>query len=476
MKQTFYPLITTTLLFGHVAAWSGTSFDMNQATTAGLTAASTTESTWMVAGILPQDGEALYEIEFWNSIKDSKNADDYEAYLKTYPNGRFAPLAKVRAQRYRKAPKQVEEPTVTSEPPETEIVTEVAIEEINELMKAATNTNIRQAPSSNADRVGLLSQGQTTEVTGRVVGRDWYRINNPSGGSGFVYAPLLKKPKPAAQPESAPEAPKPAPVTQTSEATVEPAKVEPPVLKPKRSATTGESFKDCSTCPEMVTISSGQFVMGDDKGDRSEKPAHRVRISKPFAIGKYEVTVGQWSECYKAGACKAASDNVETSDNVPIRDVSWDDAHDYVRWLSKITGERYRLPTEAEWEYATRAGTSTTYWWGNHMLPGKANCKDCGGHWKQELPAEIGSYEANPFGLHDMNGNVWEWVNDCWHRDYHGAPSDGSTWDDPDCSVKVIRGGSWRNDKTYVHSASRFKYDTYVRYLLNGFRVARSMD
>jgi formylglycine-generating enzyme required for sulfatase activity len=476
MKKMFYPLIITALLIDHVTAWAGTSPEASQAVAQGDKASSANQSSWMLAGILPQDGEALYEIEFWNSIKDSKNAEDYEAYLKTYPNGRFAPLAKVRAQRYREQPVQIDEPTPTNEPAETETLSGIAVEEFNERMQAVTNTNIRKEPSSNANRVGLLIQGQTTEVTGRVLGRDWYRINNPAGGEGFVYAPLLERPKPPTQPDTTTETATPTPAAPSSEAKVETPKVEPAAVKPKRSMASGESFKDCPSCPEMLAISPGQFVMGDNKGDRSERPAHRVRISEPFAIGKYEVTVGQWSECVKAGACKSVSANIKTSDNAPIRDVSWDDAHDYVSWLSRITGAPYRLPTEAEWEYANRAGSTTTYWWGDKMVPGKANCKDCGGLWDQKLPAEIGSYEANPNGLHDMNGNVWEWVSDCWHRNYQGAPSDGKSWDDANCTVKVIRGGSWRNDKTYVHSASRFKYDTYVRYLLNGFRVARSMD
>jgi formylglycine-generating enzyme required for sulfatase activity len=444
-------------------------------------AAPNTESSWMLAGILPQDGEALYEIEFWNSIKDSKNAADYEAYLEVYPNGRFAPLAKVRAQRYRKepdekAPLEADETLESEQPPKTESTPGVAIEEISERMEASTNTNIRKRPSSNADRVGLLSAGQTTEVTGRVLGRDWYRINNPAGGIGYVYAPLLKKPKPEAQPEPTPKAPPPPPVTTKRQTKAQTPKIESPAVKPKQAVSAGDSFKDCSTCPEMVAITPEPFVMGDNKGDRSERPAHRVRLSKPFAIGKYEVSVGQWSECVEAGACEPVSESIRTSDQAPIRDVSWDDARDYVRWLSEKTGEPYRLPTEAEWEYAARADTKTTYWWGNRMQPGKANCKDCGGQWDQKLPAEIGSYEANPYGLHDMNGNVWEWVSDCWHRNYQGAPGDGGSWDEANCTSKVIRGGSWRNDKTYVHSASRFKYDTYVRYLLNGFRVAKSMD
>jgi len=404
----------------------------------------------LIAGILPKDGEAMYELEFWNSIKDSTHAEDYEAYLKAYPDGRFAPLARVRLERYRKtgAPETTE--AAPKEPA-------VDVKPINERYIVTTNTNVRSGPSTNADIVGELKAGERVDVTGLVADRKWLRVNPPQGGVGYVYAPLLKKPEP--EPVPAPREPPPS---------------KPPAVA-QTSASGASGGRDCPECPEMVTISPGSFLMGDNKGDRSEKPAHRVTIKRPFALGKYEVTVAQWQACVDAGACEKATESVRNSDNAPIRDVSWGDAQDYVDWLSRVTGQSYRLPTEAEWEFAARAGTTTTYWWGNQMMPGKANCKDCGGTSSHELPADVGTLEPNPFGLHDMNGNVWEWVDDCWHRNYEGAPSDGRSWDDTGCTVRVIRSGSWRNDKTYVHSASRFKYDAYVRYVLNGFRVAKTL-
>ena len=407
----------------------------------------------MIAGILPKDGKDMYEIEFWNSIKDSKHAEDYEAYLKAYPNGRFAPLAKVRIERYRKAA----EPT----PPPTPAAEQVQVEDMNESYQVLTNTNVRSGPSSDSDKIGELAQGSQVQVTGRVVDMNWYRIAIPAGGVGYVYAPLLAKPAPV----------EPQPV-ETKQVTAPPPPP-PPVATRTESAA---ADKDCNDCPEMVTIAPGSFTMGDNKGDISERPAHRVTISKPYAIGKYEVTVGQWKACVAAGECKKIPDSDMTSDDSPARDISWGDAKKYVAWLSRVTGKPYRLPTEAEWEYAARAGTSTRYWWGNQMEPGKAYCKDCGGQWDFALPTQVGSLEPNPFGLYDMNGNVWEWVEDCWHRNYNGAPRDDRVWDDPNCTVRVIRSGSWRNDKTYVHSASRFKYDAYVRYLQNGFRVAKSLQ
>ena len=356
------------------------------------TTANMEQSNLMIAGILPKDGEDMYEIEFWNSIKDSTHAEDYDAYLKSYPNGRFAPLAKVRAERYRK-----------------DDVSPVQIEEMNERYNVITNTNIRKEPSSSTEKIGELKEGESVEVTGRVTDKNWFRINLPSGGDGYVYAPLLAKPAPTESKRVQATPPPPQPVSRPPASTIQAT----PTPAPTAPVSVGSTGKDCPECPEMVVISPGEFIMGDDKGDRSEKPAHKVRISQPFAIGKYEVTVAQWKACVKAGACKKVSDKIMSSDNVPVRDVSWGDATDYVAWLSKITGKAYRLPTESEWEYANRAGSRTTYWWGDQMVPGKAYCKDCGSAWDQKLPAEVGSFEPNPFGLYDMNGNVWEWVDDC---------------------------------------------------------------
>lgn len=225
----------------------------------------------------------------------------------------------------------------------------------------------------------------------------------------------------------------------------------------------------------MVVLQPGSFVMGDDRGDRSERPAHRVSIAYAFAIGKYEVTLGQWNACVEAGSCRAIANTAGLSESSPAKDLSWNDAQQYVRWLSKLTGQNYRLPSEAEWEYAARAGTSSRYWWGDNMQSGKANCKGCGGDWSNEAPADVDAFPANPFGIYGTSGGVWEWVADCWNKSYAGAPKDGSVWTQSDCRENVIRGGSWRNDKTYAHAASRFTYDTGVRYILNGFRVAKSL-
>jgi len=232
----------------------------------------------------------------------------------------------------------------------------------------------------------------------------------------------------------------------------------------------GASFRDCQGCPEMVLLQGGSFRMGSEE-DPSERPVRQVRVG-PFAIGKYPVTIGEWRHCVAAKGCSLV---LEGDDAAPARNVSWIDAQEYVDWLSKSTGQNYRLPSEAEWEYAARAGTSTRYWWGERLSPKMANCKGCGEPYNAREPASVGSFPANPFGLHDLAGGVSQWVADCWHPNYHGAPSDGSAWTEPNCREHVLRGGSWRNDSSYVRSASRAYYDSGVRYPAHGFRVARSL-
>ena len=235
-------------------------------------------------------------------------------------------------------------------------------------------------------------------------------------------------------------------------------------------------LKDCEDCPELVRIPAGSFVMGSKDGHWSESPAHRVTIAEPFALGKYEVTVGQWQACVDAGACQSMPAMQGVSASSPVHNVSWNEVQDYLKWLSEVSGESYRLPTEAEWEYAARAGTKTRYWWGEGIGVSNANCEDCGGDWDRKTPAQVGGFAANPFGLHDMNGGVMEWVADCWSQDYEGAPGDGSAQQSGDCGQRVLRGGSWRNDQTYATVSSRLSYDASVRYYTNGFRVARDLN
>jgi len=191
---------------------------------------------------------------------------------------------------------------------------------------------------------------------------------------------------------------------------------------------------------------------------------------KPFSIGKYPVTVREWNACAEAKKCGFTAAGKE---DAPVTNVSWTDAKQYVAWLEDATKKPYRLPSEAEWEFAARGGTQTKYWWGDQLQPGMAGCKDCGDA-GTELPTKVGSFKPNAFGLYDMGGGVDQWVEDCWHKTYQGAPTDGTAWVGGDCSSHVIRSGSWKNDARYVRPSNRDSYDTNVRYPTHGFRVALS--
>jgi formylglycine-generating enzyme required for sulfatase activity len=219
----------------------------------------------------------------------------------------------------------------------------------------------------------------------------------------------------------------------------------------------------------MNTIRGGSFTMGSNE-DVTEKPTHQVTI-KPFAISKYPISVRDWNECAAAKACAFVATG---RDDAPVTNVSWSDAKQFVAWLAGATRKAYRLPSEAEWEYAARGGTQTKYWWGDQFQPGMANCKNCNDIAAAEQPIKVGSFKPNPFGLYDMGGSVDQWVEDCWHKNYQGAPADGSAWVEGECASHVIRSGSWRNDARYVRPSNRDGYDTNVRYPTHGFRVALS--
>ena len=212
--------------------------------------------------------------------------------------------------------------------------------------------------------------------------------------------------------------------------------------------TPGRVFRDCDECPEMVVVPAGSFMMGSPASeagrDADEGPQHRVTIARPFAVGKFEVTFAEWDACVAAGGCKhMPGDERGGRGKRPVTNVSWDNiTKEYLPWLSPRTGKAYRLLTEAEWEYAARAGTTTRYAFGDTISKSQAQYSESilGSAGRT---VEAGSFPANRFGLHDMHGNVWEWVQDCWNGSYNGAPSDGSAWTTRDCSLRVLRGGSW---------------------------------
>lgn len=238
----------------------------------------------------------------------------------------------------------------------------------------------------------------------------------------------------------------------------------------------GESFRDCDRCPEMVVVPAGDFTMGDAKGSKQARPAHIVTIAHPFALGRTEVTFDQWQACVDAGGCaRVPHDHDWGRGNMPVINVTYAEIEGYVAWLAEHTGKPYRLPSEAEWEYAARAGTRTRYWWGDKIGKGNANCRDCGTQWSGFQSAPVGTFEANPFGFHDMNGNVWEWTADCWNPTHEGAPADGSARREGDCDRPVTRGGSWYYFPKLARSAYRYFNGTQIKSYNIGFRVARDL-
>jgi formylglycine-generating enzyme required for sulfatase activity len=229
----------------------------------------------------------------------------------------------------------------------------------------------------------------------------------------------------------------------------------------------------------MIVVPAGKLKMGSPKSETGryddEGPQHEVTIAKPFAVSKYEVTFAEWDACVAASACPHAADNWGRG-QMPVINVSWDDAKRYVAWLSQKTGDAYRLLTEAEWEYAARAGTTTRYYWGNDPGKNNANCSDCGSKWDGKQTAPVGSFKPNAFGLYDMAGNVWEWVEDVGHVNYKGAPTDGSAWlEGGDPSTRVGRGGSWIDIPQRLRAAIRSWLMSDFRDIHRGFRVGRTL-
>ena len=224
----------------------------------------------------------------------------------------------------------------------------------------------------------------------------------------------------------------------------------------------------------LLPIPTGSFKMGSDDEQRSGRPAHKVFIKQPFWMSKTEITFDQYDAYAKATGQRLPDDKTWGRGTRPVIDVSWDDSQAYVKWLTANNdqGLSCRLPSEAEWEYAARAGSSTSYYWGDDIGKNNANCDDCGSEWGAKSTAPVGSFAANQWGLNDMLGNVWEWVEDPKHEGYKGAPNMGEVWKKGgDTSHRVLRGGSWDLTEENLRSAYRFYLPPDFRYFSVGFRV-----
>ena len=404
------------------------------------------------------DPRAL-ELAFWESIKDSERASDFEAYLAQYPTGVFAALAASRVVALKERQVASLPPAATVAPPAPAL----SVVDLDDSYVTVKTANLRAEPSTDAAKAGTLPPDTLVQATGKLADGSWVRVAH-AGGAAWVWGPLVEpvdagehaawsrasggdasavegflKAHPrgryavaaearlAALRAPTPQAPPATPVVGTFPQTA--------------SRRPGEVFRDCGECPEMVVIPAGEFMMGSPDSepgrDADEGPLRRVRIGYPLAVGKFEVTFAEWDACVSAGGCNhRPNDKGWGRGSRPVVVVNWGDAQAYVKWLSRTTGQRYRLLSESEWEYAARAGTTTPLHTGSRITTAQANFSG-----NQTVP--VGRFGANLFGLHDMHGNVWEWVEDCWNRSYAGAPSDGSAWRSGECSRRVLRGGSW---------------------------------
>ena len=271
-------------------------------------------------------------------------------------------------------------------------------------------------------------------------------------------------------------------------------------LQPRKQFEPLQEFQDTLVSdglgPKMVALPAGEFMMGPTPDEpiqlAKEQPPHKVTISRPFAISQHEITFAEFDMFVAATGYRMPSDKGWGTlhwgrTNMPVFDVSWHDAQRYVEWLSQQTGELYYLPSEAQWEYAARAGTTTAFHTGDCIHTDQANF-----HGRYEfgdcpLPplyrgktVPVGSFEPNAWKIYDVHGNIFEWTQDCWHTDYNDAPTDGSAWvyegDNVDCERRVLRGGSWSGRPADIRSAARSHNEANFKSIFIGFRVVRELD
>ncbi|MBV9654077.1 MAG: SUMF1/EgtB/PvdO family nonheme iron enzyme [Acetobacteraceae bacterium] len=339
---------------------------------------------------------------------------------------------------------------------------DVSIVDVEELSEALETAVVRAEPSATSGYVGLVEKGERVLVNGRVPGTQWLRVVLKDGSTGFVFSDRLKTAGSAGAAGSQPAAP---PAPPSVEAAPRPKEMPAQAAPAER--------RDCERCPVLVAVPAGTLTMGSGD-DPTEKPVHKVAIPA-FLLAKYEVSVAEWAACVDAGACSYKPPPPIDSDpaRTPITNLSFADATEYVAWLRKETGKPYRLPSEAEWEYAARAGATTRYAWGDQVGTGHADCEGCGGAHDRRHPQPVDAFPPNRFGLSGMGGAVAEWVEDCWHSSYQGAPRDAFPWRTPNCMSHVLRGGAWTSGPKDITVSSRNYYDTSVRYPANGVRVAQ---
>ncbi len=339
---------------------------------------------------------------FWDSVVKSNQKEEYEIYLQKYPKGRYAGAARRIIEGMR------EKPGAETEADKQKQAREQAAKRVAERAKRREEVEAqRRRAEAEVER-----QRAEREAEQRRADADAARL-----------------------------------------------RVEQEALRP------GRVFRDCADCPEMVVIPAGSFEMGSTDGNAGERPVHTVRIGRPFAMARTEVTQAQWRAVMGGNPSRFGG-----CDDCPVENVSWNDAQDFARRLSQKTGRTYHLPSEAEWEYACRAGGRQEYCGSDHVDAVAWFWSNSGGKTRP-----VGSKQANAWGLHDMSGNVWEWVEDCGNDSYDGAPADGGAWRRGDCSARALRGGSWNGRPWGVRAAARGWVVTSSRNYIIGFRPARML-
>ena len=407
-----------------------------------------------------QARDTAQETAFWESVKDG-DAAGLEAYLQQYPTGAFVPLALARLRVLVWAPME------NSSAPEVfeEYLARNPDGHFAALARGRLQVVAWEAIRADSD-FGVFWEYQQRFPDSPHVGEAEQRLRDAIGASSDVDA-LDRFARQHATSAFARDARQRA---ATLERLVRRLRTQFVVLNEYGGIWFG---RDCSDCPEMAVVPAGPYRMG------SQNDQHGVTIGAPFAVGRYEVTFAEWDACARDGGCPqgegVAKDRGWGRGRRPVIHVSWNDAKRYVNWLSRKTKKPYRLLSESEWEYAARAGTETAYSWGDEIGVNLANCYRCGSRWDDSKTAPVGSFGANAWGLHDMHGNVWEWVADCWNDSYAGSPVDGSAWLTGNCNKRVLRGGSWFNSPSDIRAAFRIRVATGGRDYSSGFRVARTL-
>lgn len=413
------------------------------------------------------DHDASIETTFWTSIKDSTDISDFEAYLARYPSGHFSELAR---NRLKAQAKPVAAPSQDSRRAEPAPVAKTVTPPREVRPEPRSMPKPLSAPRGEGPNFLMLGGIAAAVLAAVAAGVFLLRqVQAPQSRTDASIATeeaaLVATPTPVAE--------APAPSSAPAEAAQnDPAEPLPPAAAEQAPASpqpvVDASFQDCDLCPKMMRLAGGAFTMGSPESEYGrnayEGPQREVSI-KPFAIGAYEVTQEEWGACVADRLC--AAKRADGALRSPTLGVSWREAQAYVKWLSVKTGKAYRLPTEAEWEFAARGGAATAYSWGEKFDRTLA---------ARNGPMPVGSFAPNAFGLYDMHGNAREWVEDCYVNTYVGAPTDGSAVVSGDCSMRSIRGGAWSSSAADMRSANRSRINASTTAHYMGFRVAAPLQ